>query len=202
MAKSYVIPNGVNDEWFNHVKQKDNLPYKGNINIACVGKVNRNKNQLFLVNVCQRLNRLGYGITLSIVGPIQNKFIAHIIQRKSNVKLLSPMTKYELMNFYSTQHIMALASIHETFGIVYAEAMTQGLPVIYTKDQGFDNFFRDGTVGYSVKPRDSKQMKVCIDKILENYLKISNTCIDLSKEKFCWNLISNQYDELYKEVVQ
>ena len=29
-----------------------------------------------------------------------------------------------------------MPSKHETFGLVYAEAMTQGLPVIYTKNEG------------------------------------------------------------------
>ena len=41
-----------------------------------------------------------------------------------------------------------MLSIMETFGLVYAEAMSQGLPIIYTKGQGFDEQFDEGKVGY------------------------------------------------------
>lgn len=40
-----------------------------------------------------------------------------------------------------------MPSHKETFGLVYAEAMSQGLPIIYTKNQGFDGQFPDGYVG-------------------------------------------------------
>ena len=38
-----------------------------------------------------------------------------------------------------------LPSHAETFGLVYVEAMSQGLPIIY-EGQGFDKQFQDGEV--------------------------------------------------------
>ena len=37
---------------------------------------------------------------------------------------------------YRENDIYVMPSIIETFGLVYAEAMSQGLPVIYTRGQG------------------------------------------------------------------
>ncbi|HGK7332802.1 TPA: glycosyltransferase [Streptococcus suis] len=60
-----------------------------------------------------------------------------------------------------------MPSFHESFGLVYAEAMSQGMPVIYTRGQGFDGQFEEGVVGFSVD---------CIDEV-----EISNKIISIVK---------------------
>ena len=45
-----------------------------------------------------------------------------------------------------------MTSLGESFGLTYAEAMSQGVPVIYSKGQGFDGQFKEGVVGYHVDP--------------------------------------------------
>ena len=47
--------------------------------------------------------------------------------------------------------VFAMPSIFETFGLVYLEALSQNLPVVYTKGQGIDGMF-DNTVGIGVDP--------------------------------------------------
>ena len=64
---------------------------------------------------------------------------------------LKEFDKEELIKLYRDSHIFTMPSITESFGLVYAEAMTQALPVVYTKGQGFDGQFPDGEVGYSVE---------------------------------------------------
>ena len=51
-----------------------------------------------------------------------------------------------------------MPSFPETFGLVYVEAMSQGLPIIYTKGQGIDGYFEDGKVGYPVNTKDSNDI--------------------------------------------
>ena len=67
----------------------------------------------------------------------------------------------------------------ETFGLVYAEAMSQGLPVIYTRGQGFDGQFEEGEVGYSVDCKDKKEISMKIIDIINNYDVISRNAINL-----------------------
>ena len=66
-----------------------------------------------------------------------------------------------------------MPSFHETFGLVYIEAMSQGLPIIYTKGEGIDGYFKEATVGYSVNPKDVKNIVKKIEMIIHNYNKIS-----------------------------
>ena len=90
-----------------------------------------------------------------------------------------------------------MPSIHETFGLVYAEAMSQGLPVIYTRGQGFDGQFNEGEVGYSVEASDSKEIAEKILEIVDNYGEISRMSRESCK-MFNWNIIAENYNALYK----
>ena len=91
-----------------------------------------------------------------------------------------------------------MPSFYESFGLVYAEAMSQGLPVIYTKGQGFDKQFSDGVVGYSVNPKNIEDIKEKIADIINNYETISNNCLNYVN-KFFWENISSYYKNLFEE---
>lgn len=93
-----------------------------------------------------------------------------------------------------------MPSKFETFGLVYVEAMTQGTPVIYTRGQGFDGFFEEGTVGYSVDGEDILEMKERIFDIINNYSKISENCINFSN-LFSEDEINKRYVSVYKDVL-
>ena len=92
-----------------------------------------------------------------------------------------------------------MPSKHETFGLTYVEAMSQGLPVIYTKNEGFDQFFEDGLVGYPIKYNDYIEMADKIDMIVKRYEEIRENCI-----KYClnfnWKDISLNYIKLYATI--
>ncbi len=84
------------------------------------------------------------------------------------------------------------------FGLVYPDAITQGLPVIYSKGQGFDEQFEEGAVGYHV---DSKNEEEIADRIIDirgNYETIFRNCIQLS-DKFDWAKIAGEYQSMYRD---
>lgn len=89
-----------------------------------------------------------------------------------------------------------MPSKHETFGLVYAEAMSQGLPVIYTRGQGFDGQFEEGEVGYSVQYDSAEEIVDRIKEILNNYKTISNNCVE-KVDRFDWDEIARKYIEIY-----
>ena len=84
----------------------------------------------------------------------------------------------------------------ETFGLVYAEAMSQGLPVLYTKGQGFDGHFSDGVVGYAVSDTDATNLAEKLKEVITHYDELSSNCIRMVN-KFDWNAIAGQYKEIY-----
>jgi len=89
-----------------------------------------------------------------------------------------------------------MPSLHETFGLVYIEAMSQGLPLIYSKGEGIDGYFKEGKVGYSVNFKDINDIIEKIELILDNYNNISKNCNDLV-EKFSWERVAQTYNHVY-----
>jgi len=90
-----------------------------------------------------------------------------------------------------------MPSQFETFGLVYVEAMTRGLPIIYTRGQGIDQYFEDGVVGFPIAYNDYNEGVKSVKKIMLNYESISTNGLTNSKS-FSWKLIANQYIDIYQ----
>lgn len=204
--KSIVIPNGISD-FFIH-----NEPISGDeedtkrlnlglatgkrINIIYAGEVNHNKNLIETVDACKLLISKGYDCRYTVVGDITDKKCSGILDE--NFITYHHKCKHdELIMLYRRNDIFVMPSHKETFGLVYAEAMSQGLPVIYTKGQGFDGQFEEGVVGYSVSDNDAQELADKIELVLCNYEKISTRCIEESK-RFNWHRIAEEYKNIYR----
>ena len=74
--------------------------------------------------------------------------------------------------------------------------MTQGLPVIYSKGQGFDRQFEEGTVGFHVESRNAEEIANRIENIMSNNQTISENCVRIS-DRFNWSEIAREYESLY-----
>ena len=158
--KSYVIPNGIDDFWINNIFLKRNKNTEDTIKITkklrClyVGRIDRNKNVGLILESLKILNKRGWDVSLTVIGKIDDKKLFYRLSKYTFFNYIQPMPKEELINFYRKSDIFIMPSHKETFGLVYAEAMSQGLPVIYTRGQGFDGQFLEGEVGYSVDDND------------------------------------------------
>ncbi|MBS4534361.1 glycosyltransferase [Clostridium sp. D2Q-14] len=96
------------------------------------------------------------------------------------VNYLGFKTKDEFIRIYRENDIFVLPSINETFGLVYAGAMSQGLPVVYTKDQGFDGQFKDGIVAFSANHKCPTEIAKKINGLVANYKTLSLSCVNNS----------------------
>ena len=195
--KSIVLPNGIDDFWLNNKVDKKVPPMNNRINIIYVGVVDSNKNIETTIKACKMLIELGYEVSYTIVGKVVKKKYFDLIKQHSFIKYIPHCKKEELINYYREADIFVMPSKYETFGLVYAEAMSQGLPVIYTRGQGFDGQFKEGEVGYSVKYNSAKEIVNKIKDILSNYESISKKCI-IEVEKFNWNKIECDYKKVYE----
>ena len=105
------------------------------------------------------------------------------------------------MPLYRAADIFLLPSGRETFGLVYAEALSQGLPVLYTRGQGFDGQFPDGEVGFAIDPNDPNATANAAERILKNYARFSAAAVRGSR-KFDWDEIAQTYQAFYGEVTR
>ena len=198
--KSVIVPNGVNPFWLQSKYEKSEYKGKKEINLIYVGNFSKNKNINTSINAAKELKKLGHNINFTIIGGGGNseykiKKLSRI--NKDIVKIYARVEDREkLLNMYRKSDIFIMPSHYETFGLVYVEAMSQGLPIIYTKGQGIDGYFKEGIVGYSVNPKDVNDIVKKIKMIMNNYNNISKNCYNLV-ENFSWDKIAKIYHNIY-----
>ena len=201
-SKIQIIPNGIDDFWFeNKFNKAKNLNDEKNIRLLYVGEITQNKNITTTQKAMDILKEKGISCKLSIVGPVRDKEYFNKIIDNEHTTYHNRVPKEELIDFYRDHDIFIMPSIHETFGLVYAEAMSQGLPIIYSKNQGFDGQFEDGEVGFAVDSLDYNQVSYRIKDIIDDYDRISENCLR-SFEKFDWRKISNEYKGIYESIIE
>ncbi len=202
--KMHVIPNGVDGFWIDNSLQRKNCDLNRIANylrIIYVGRIDENKNIESTAKAIELLIQEGVSISFTVIGKIENKEIYERLKRYSFFIYKSEMTKEELIKEYRKHDVFVMPSFTETFGVTYVEAMSQGLPIIYSENQGFDKQFEEGIVGYHVNPYDIKDIAKKIRAIMSDYQRISNNCTSHCHE-YNWVNISNRYCRIYKEIVE
>src|SRR5690606_27011809 len=112
------------------------------IKVLYVGQFIPRKNIKELILAIEILRRKNFNIELNLVGDCHKMKFDEV--EKPNIKFLGKITdRRQLINIFRNNHIFAMPSCNETFGLVYIEALSQGLPVLYTKDDGIDGFYEN-----------------------------------------------------------
>lgn len=108
------------------------------VQLLSVGAVIPRKAFHILVEALQPLKSLSW--TLSIAGDVTRDapafaHLQEVICRCSlqdRVHVLGSVSDLELQNLYATSDVFVLASLYEGYGMVFAEAMANGLPIVAT----------------------------------------------------------------------
>lgn len=205
-SKSHIIPNGIDDFWHQHkFTERDHAETekrlrRKEVRLLYAGSVDKNKNIKLTVAAMEKMNQEGWHVTLDVIGPIKDESAYNDFKDNTDVRYVPKQPKEELIKYYRNADIFVMPSHHETFGLVYAEAMSQGLPVIYTRGQGFDGQFDEGCVGYSVSDTDFVEVKKKIELIASQYKDLSIRACKVIR-KFNWYLICRRYYEFYQKIV-
>ncbi|WP_343557299.1 glycosyltransferase family 4 protein [Sphingobacterium sp.] len=207
--KSAVLPNGVNSFYLeNRVKYLQNI--HSPIRVIYAGAFNKGKNILETLYALESLIKKGYNVEFKAIGKglkfrredkdYQEK-IENFALGKDWIHLLDSMPKESLRNAFEESDIFIMPSVPETFGIVYLEALSQGLPIIYAKGQGFDGYYEDKDVGFAVNPENTSEFADKIEKIIKDYDRISLNVRELDLyNDFSWEKISEKYFKLYNKI--
>jgi len=91
---------------------------------------------------------------------------------QDNVTLLGEIINKDLAGLYSSADVFIMPSTGEGFGIVFLEALANGLPVIAGNKDGSTDPLMDGELGILVDPESSKQiLKALSDTLKKNINK-------------------------------
>ena len=200
-AKSVVIPNGIAPVFHNNKAAYRQEPPKSTIKLITVGDISKRKNQLVVCAAAKILMQRNHDVTYTVIGRAVAQDMLKKLTSDQLVSYHPFMPQDKLIDEYRLSDVFVLASLKETFGLVYAEAMSQGLPVVYTKDEGFDGQFPEGKVGFRVDPTNPVEIADAVEGILNNYSAISKECVD-GIRKFNWDNIAETYKTMYEQYSQ
>ncbi len=201
LQKTKIIPNGIDDFWFDNAYDssksiRENEPIK----LMFAGRLDKNKNIPTVQTAMKLLHSKGIETKLTVVaGKIEDKAELALIKRDNHTTHIPGLNKEELAKEYRAHDIFVMPSFAESFGLVYAEAMSQGLPVVYSAGQGFDGQFVEGEVGYSVDSHSPQSVADGILKVIENYGNIS-PYVSQKSRKFRWDEIVKIYSDIYEKI--
>lgn len=192
--KSIVIPNGIDPFWLQH---KNTNQSEDPRKLLYVGRFDTNKNVELLIDAFVIAQQQKPTLELHLIGVGGEREAAVLEKVKSHPQGLyyhGPVYDLgQLQSHFQQADLFTMISHSETFGLVYIEALTQGLPILFTKGQGVDGVFGVDQVGTAVDVDHPEVVAEAILKTLDNYPHFKKNIAALDLQKFDWKQIASQY---------
>lgn len=206
-VKTSVLPNGVDKYWLENISESifggADTRLDKKIELIFVGTFIKRKHLVLIQQAVIDLNfDFKYDfIHLNIVGG-GGEDEANVLKLvKNNPNYFTYHGKIhdkdKLRDLYRQCDFFIMPSSSETFGLVYVEAMTQGLPILYTQGEGIDGFYND-YIGEKVIAPNIIEIKNKILKMIENKGRYIIP-MDLIKKNHSWSEIAKKYFRFYKK---
>ena len=108
----------------------------------------------------------------------------------------------ELQRLYERAAIVACPSRREGFGVVCAEAMAHGRPVVASAVGGLLDLVVDGETGLLVPPSDPGALRRALERLLgdpELCARLGEAARERIRERFAWDAVLDATVALYEE---
>jgi glycosyltransferase involved in cell wall biosynthesis len=144
--------------------QRDNAPRP--LRILYVGQVGYRKGLQYLLDAVTSMS--SSQAELTIVGPIVNrsKILAGLPR---NARYLGKLDRDALRTEYARADVFVLPSLAEGMALVVLEAMAFGLPVIITRECGYEGVVRDGVEGFIIHSRNTRQIVQSLEALSRDH---------------------------------
>jgi len=189
-VKVVYIPNGVDLSRF-VVKSKTNDHKQ--LTVLSVGAFTEQKRHELVIEAVSKLK----DVNLIIAGgggdkKLDLKILGENLLGKDRFEIIET-TNDKMPEIYSRANVFTLASkTYESFGIVLVEAMASGLPVVATDDPIRREIV--GDAGLFVDPTDTDAYAAAIERVLNTDWGNKPR---KQAEKFDWDVIAKQYEDLF-----
>lgn len=202
VPEMHVIPQGI-DEVYYGIKCNP----KSNV-ILCVGAIAPRKGHLYTVEMFERLRAEGIDAKMRIIGSLADKAYYEQLKQKiaesrykEDISLEANLPREELLKAYAAAKLFVLHSREESQGIVFAEAMATGLPVVATKIGGIPYVIADGKSGLLCPYGEVDVMEMMVEQLICDDTKwrdYSNEARIIARN-YNWTQIEEQIVKLYAE---
>lgn len=198
----------INKNYLNKIlRYKKNNKYL----IGFVGRISQEKGLEYLIRAIPNIKSETLNIMVLFAGPHGNEVsgeyqyflkIKKLLNKyKLNYQFLGILTEKKLGAFYKAIDLLVLPSINstESFGMVQAEAMVLGTPVVATNLPGVNLPIKLTKMGILVEPKNENQLSKAILEIFKNRKKYTNNKLIRNAQKiFDIKKVYQFWDEVIK----
>jgi phosphatidyl-myo-inositol alpha-mannosyltransferase len=200
-----VVPNGVAPEFFAGPEPLEGWKGDGPT-LLFVGRLEPRKGLAYLVRAFLRLKPAFPRLRLLVVGRDdkrqRDRVMAMVPPRlRPDLVFVGSVPQADLPSYYASADLFCAPSLGgESFGIVLAEAMAVGLPVVCSDIGGYRDLVRDGTDGLLVPPRDPEALAAAIAGLLDHPARLAamGEAAAASARRYAWEVVAGEVADVYR----
>jgi Glycosyltransferase len=212
--KLAVIPNGVDLAKFREkpsANEAEALKYKYNLDkfvFLFTGRVVPNKGLENMIKAAVHFK--DKPVSFVIVGPTQDTIYLDALKQRaasyglsSKFRFIGWLPDVEVVKFLHLSNVFVFPSLLDTFGLVNAEAMAAGKPVIATSVGGVPEVVKHGETGLIIPPGDPVALSNALFFLMDN----PDTCMQMgergrlrAEELYSWKRICRETLAIYEDL--
>ena len=208
-ASATVIPYGVDSSLYRPELRRDDLRAEfaptGQTVLLAAQRLDHVKRVDILIDVARRLDQIAPGeFVLVVVGKgVAAESLAQKIATEdiTNVILRGFASEDDLPAIYASSDVFVSHSMFETFGVMFAEAMASGLPVVAARTSCIPQVVTDGENGILVEPFDVEAFVRALVGLREDPSRsrgFSERNRNKAMTRFNWNMIAESFRTMLK----
>lgn len=196
---THVVPVGLDFSKFENRKNRDwraHLKIRGNEQlILYVGTLEHRRNPLFIAELASKARPDQHFV---MVGEGPSRAGVEAVQKKrtlNNLHLIGGLSQQELPALYEQADVFILPSDYEIYGMVVAESLFFGTPVVSTRTAGPVDIIEGKIQGCLMPNMDVNNWLTVLSLYgTSSHYKNSNAeRISYAKSRFDWALIAREY---------
>ena len=192
-----VIPNVV------HLNESEKYSPCNSKSVVLAGRFDFQKNQGAMLDIWSRVQLRHPDWELDMYGNGEMKacYEKEVIKRKLNVHIYPAVP--DIFEKFMEASMLVMSSLYEPFGLVLAEAMSCGLPVVaFNCPYGPADIINDGVDGFLVEDRNVDAFVERVCQLIENEQlrhKMGRTAVS-SAQRFRAEVIMPKWEQLFEQL--
>lgn len=203
----YVPGVGIDESKFNfEMTEEEKLELRKSLGLSKddfvminIARIDKNKNQILLIETLKELLLIDNKYHLLLVGPDEmNGYCEKLVQKlgiENNVHFLG--YRSDTVKLFKISNLALSVSKREGLGLGVVEAMYSGIPVIASKNRGHIDIITDGVNGYLI------DVKFGVKEIKEkiNYISDSKIIFEKLDNRYFLSNVLNKMHFIYFNLI-
>lgn len=205
-SKITTVNNGIDEDII--LKSYIEGQQRDEIKIISVSNLKETKGIQYNLYALSELVKKYENIHYDIIGDGEYRFklenLVDELSLRPFVSFLGKKEHVEVISLLNNYDIFSLPSYKEGFGMVYIEAMAQGLPVIGIKGEGISDVIENGVNGFLVEGKNKEELVGVLEKLISDKdmrIAVGKNALKTVKENFTWKKNAQNVVKIYKQLI-